>query len=62
MARELDKKKNKELYAIYSTVSEDYITDFLPLDKIRKMWLEDLIEDAKRKLDAWLKDVNKEVE
>lgn len=62
MARELHKKKNKELYAIYSTVSEDYITDFLPLDKIRKMWLEDLIEDAKRKLDAWLKDVNKEVE
>ncbi len=62
MARELHKKKNKELYAIYSTVSEDYITDFLPLDKIRKMWLEDLIEDVKRKLDAWLKDVNKEVE
>ena len=62
MARELHKKKNKELYAIYSTVSEDYITDFLPLDKIRKMWLEDLIEDAKRKLDALLKDVNKEVE
>ena len=62
MSIEIHKKKNKELYAIYSTVSEYYITDFLPLDKIRKMWLEDLIEDAKRKLDAWLKDVNKEVE
>ena len=62
MARELHKKKNKELYAIYSTVSEDYITDFMPLDKIRKVWLEDLIEDAKRKLDVWLKEVLKEVE
>lgn len=62
MARELHKKKNKELYAIYSTVSEDYITDFMPLDKIRKVWLEDLIEDAKRKLDVWLKEVVKEVE
>lgn len=62
MARELHKKKNKELYAIYSTVSEDYITDFLPLDKIRKVWLEDLIEDANRKLDVWLKEVVKEVE
>ena len=61
MARELHKKKNKELYAIYSTVSEDYITDFMPLDKIRKVWLEDLIEDAKRKLDVWLKEVVKEV-
>ena len=62
MARELRKKKNKELYAIYSTVSEDYITDFMPLDKVRKVWLEDLIEDAKRKLDVWLKEVIKEVE
>ena len=62
MARELHKKKNKELYAIYSTVSEDDITDFMPLDKIRKVWLEDLIEDAKRKLDVWLKEVVKEVE
>lgn len=62
MARELHKKKGKGLYAIYSTVSEDYITDFMPLNKIRKIWLEDLIEDAKRKLDVWLNDIDKEVE
>lgn len=61
MARELHKKKDKELYAIYSTVSEDYITDFIPLEKIREIWLKDLIEDAKRKLDVWLKEVIKEV-
>ena len=51
MARELHKKKDKELYAIYSTVSEDYITDFIPLEEIKEIWLKDLIEDAKRKLD-----------
>ena len=62
MARELHKKKGKELYAIYSTVVEDYITDFIPLEEIRKIWLKDLIEDAKRKLDKWLKEVDKEVE
>ncbi len=62
MARELHKKKNKELYAIYSTVSEDYITDFIPLKQLRKIWLEDLIEDAKRKLDVWLTEIIKEVE
>lgn len=62
MARELHKKKNKELYAIYSTVSEDYITDFIPLKQLRKIWLEDLIEDAKRKLDVWLMEIIKEVE
>ena len=61
MARELHKKKDKELYAIYSTVSEDYITDFIPLEEIREIWLKDLIEDAKKKLDVWLTEVIKEV-
>lgn len=61
MARELHKKKNKELYAIYSTIIEDYITDFIPLEEIRELWLEDLVEDAKRKLDVWLNNIDKEV-
>ena len=62
MARELHKKKDKELYAIYSTVVEDYITDFILLEDIRKLWLEDLIVEANQKLDKWLKEVDKEVE
>lgn len=62
MARELHKKKDKELYAIYSTVVEDYITDFILLEDIRKFWLEDLIVEANQKLDKWLKEVDKEVE
>lgn len=62
MARELHKKKGKELYAIYSTIIEDYITDFIPLKQLRKIWLEDLIEDAKKKLDVWLTEIIKEVE
>ena len=62
MARELYKKKDKELYAIYSTVVDDYIIDFIPLKQLREIWLNDLIEEANRKLDEWLKTVDKEVE
>ncbi len=62
MARELHKKKNKELYAIYSTVVDDYITSFIPLNELREIWLQDLIKEAKEKLDRWLKEVDKEVE
>ena len=62
MARELHKKKNKELYAIYSTIVDDYITEFIPLNELREIWLQDLIEEAKGKLDRWLKEVDKEVE
>lgn len=61
MARELHKKKNKELYAIYSTIVDDYITEFIPLIELREIWLQDLIEEAKEKLDRWLKEVDKEV-
>lgn len=35
MARQLHKKKDKELYAIYSTVIDDYLTEFLPKEKIK---------------------------
>ena len=62
MARELHKKKNKELYAIYSTVIDDYITEFIPLNELREIWLQDLIKKEKEKLDMWLKEVDKEVE
>ena len=62
MARELHKKKNKELYAIYSTVIDDYVTEFIPLNELREIWLQDLIEKAKEKVDRWLKEVDKEVE
>ena len=62
MARELHKKKNKELYAIYSTVVDDYITEFIPLNELREIWLQDLIEESKEKLNKWLKEVDKEVE
>lgn len=61
MSRELHKKKNKELYAIYSTIVDDYITEFLPKEKIKEIWLKDLIENAKLKVDRYMKEVDKEV-
>lgn len=63
MARELHKKKNKELYALYSTIIENYITDFLPKEQIKEIWLQNLIKEAKEKVDRWLEEeVDKEVE
>lgn len=61
MARELHKKKNEELYAIYSTIVEDYITKFLSKEEIAKIWLNDLIEEAKEKVEKYMKDIDKEV-
>lgn len=61
MARELHKKKNKELYAIYSTTVDDYITEFLPKEEIKEIWLNDLIEEAKEKVENYINEVDMEV-
>lgn len=62
MGRQLHKKKNKELYALYSTIVDDYVTDFLPKEEIKNIWLNNLIEDAKEKVDRWMEQIDEEVE
>ena len=36
MAKQLHKKRDKELYALYSTIVDDYVTEFLPKEEIKK--------------------------
>ena len=67
MSRQLHKLRDKELYAIYSTIVDNYITDFLPKEEIKEIWLNDLIENAKEKVERYMNEVdeivtNKEVE
>lgn len=61
MARLLHKKKGKNLYAIYSTIVDDYITEFLPKDQIKAIWLNDLVEEAKKKIDKYMEEIDEEV-
>ena len=44
MARQLHKKRGEELYAIYSTIIDDYVTEFLPKEKIKEIWLKDFFK------------------
>lgn len=62
MARLLHKKKGKELYAIYSTIIDDYITEFMPIENIKKIWLADLILESIEKVEKYAQEVDKEVE
>lgn len=61
MARELHRLRDKELYAIYSTIVDNYITDFLPKEQIKDIWLNDLIEDAKEKVERYMNEVDEVV-
>lgn len=62
MARLLHKKKDKELYAIYSTVIDDYITEFMSIENIKRIWLTDLILESINKVEKYIKEVDEEVE
>lgn len=61
MARQLHRLRDKELYAIYSTIVDNYITDFLPKEQIKDIWLNDLIEDAKEKVERYMNEVDEVV-
>lgn len=58
MSRELHKIRGKELYAIYSTTIDDYITYFLPKEQIKEIWLNDFIEKAKEKVEKYMNEVD----
>lgn len=62
MARLLHKKKGKELYAIYSTIIDDYITEFVPIENIKRIWLADLILESIEKVEKYVQEVDKEVD
>lgn len=62
MARELHKKKHQELYALYSTIVDNYITEFLPKEEIKQIWLNDLIEEAKKKVNNYIEEIDKLVD
>lgn len=62
MARLLHKKKNEELYAIYSTIIDDYVTEFLPKERIKEIWLNDLIEKDRKKVEEYMNEIDEEVD
>ena len=62
MSRELHKKKGKELYALYSTVTESYLTHWESKENIRKIWLNDYIKEAEKEVDKHMEKPDKEVE
>jgi len=61
MSWELHKKKDKKLYAIYSTVIDDYITEFEDKEDIEDFLIKTYTGKAYIKAKEFMKEVNKEV-
>lgn len=61
MSRELHHRKSDDKYALWSTVVDDYITDWETKDDIRAKWLSDMIADDIKKVDKYMGQIDKEV-
>lgn len=61
MSRELHHRKSDDKYALWSTVVDDYVTDWETKDDIRAIWLSDMIADDIKKVDKYMGQIDKEV-
>lgn len=48
-------------YALYSTICDGYLTEFTDKESIRDFWLDGLIAEAKKKVDKYMEEIDKEV-
>lgn len=61
MSRELHHRKKDDKYALWSTIVDDYITEWSTKKEIRDTWISDLQEDVIDKVDRYMEEIDKEV-
>lgn len=61
MSRELHHRKSDNKYALWSTIIDDYITEWEEKEVIRQKWYDDKIDEVKKQVDVWMEEIDKEV-
>jgi hypothetical protein len=61
MARELHHRKKDNKYALWSTVVDDYVTEWGDKEVIRREWYKEQIEEAINNVNLWMEEIDKEV-
>lgn len=62
MSRELHHRKSDDKYALWSTVVDDYVTEWKSKREIRDEWLAEFIIDDIAKVDKYMEQIDKEIE
>ncbi|MBR6166425.1 hypothetical protein IKQ65_02215 [Candidatus Saccharibacteria bacterium] len=62
MSRELHHRKSDDSYALWSTVIDDYVTEWKSKREIRDEWLAEFIIEDIAKVDKYMEQIDKEVE
>ena len=61
MSRELHYRKKDNKYAIWSTIIDEYVTEWADKETIRRRWYLDKIESAMEDVDRYMEQIDKEV-
>lgn len=61
MARQLHHRKKDNKYALWSTIADDYVTEWADKEEIRKQWYLDKFESVMKDVDKWMEEIDKEV-
>ena len=61
MSRELHYRKKDNKYAIWSTIIDEYVTEWADKETIRRRWYLDKIESAMEDVDRYMEEIDKEV-
>ena len=61
MGRELHHRKKDNKYALWSTIIDDYVTEWSDKETIRKEWYLSKFESSMRDVDKWMEEIDKEV-
>ena len=61
MARELHYRKKDNKYALWSTIVDDYVTEWADKETIRQEWYVEKIDEAKKQVDIWMEEIDKEI-
>lgn len=61
MARELHYRKKDNKYAVWSTVSDEYVIPWDTKEKVKERWLQDLIKKAEEKIECYIEEIDKEI-
>ena len=61
MARELHHRKKDNKYALWSTIIDEYVTEWEDKESIRKYWYLERFESAMQEVDKWMEEIDKEV-
>ena len=62
MSRELHHRKSDDTYALWSTVIDDYVTEWRSKREIRDEWLAEFIIEDIAKVDKYMEQIDKEEE